>query len=526
MFSPPLYVVRKFNLNYIISHDYNIQISSEEEKRYYIKQQDNMLFRQVRMITYDNSEFNKYVIFVDCTGGQNKKAEMKRLIEKGFKIGNQKFVIGERSASMVRTAILSFNEAHVSRELDTRITMGISFDKTVISKYTAYRGLMLSSCHCIDNWIPKIVVVKDYFVTVPQQKIKYVYDKKVSFEKDGKQREWVQKDIAQTTKDITINAFDGCGICHPSIMREIEARIGTEDHINSCIIRAPYIKGVIHDMDYEKFFSERGVKKITDYWGVEHDVSPGSEPMIILTEGQYKGIKYFKHDGTVNDWNDYWVQFKKYRHCIGIAKWNFTLESEPLMTRINYQILQDLNLPFEKFTRLADKSIEWYEKIVRGDPVYTYCFLGMLSDRHDPLNNYAEAVLRNPEMLQEQGVNNYITGLLDKYRNQFKCGKLWTDATFKFLAPDLIMLMEHIGGLEPVGCLNADEFYCFDRRGVMNGERLIERNPHICKSEHTILSATNNSLIEKYCSHLVNVAMINCKSITPQRLNGADQHKV
>jgi len=57
----------------------------------------------------------------------------------------------------------------------------------------------------------------------------------------------------------------------------------------------------------------------------------------------------------------------------------------------------------------------------------------------------------------------------------------------------------------------------------MMGERLIERNPHICKSEHTILRGVDNELTQKYCGHLVNVGMVNCKSITPQRLNGADK---
>lgn len=85
------------------------------------------------------------------------------------------------------------------------------------------------------------------------------------------------------------------------------------------------------------------------------------------------------------------------------------------------------------------------------------------------------------------------------------------------------MLMEHIGGLPLKGALEADEFFCFDRTGTMLGERLLERNPHICKSEHVILKGTTNELLEKYCGHLVNTAIVNCKSITPQRLNGADQ---
>ena len=524
MFAPPLYIVRKFPLSFIISNDFNIQLDEDEEKRFQVKQQDNMLFRQIRLMTYETDKYNRFVVFVNCVGGQNKKPAMKRLIQHGFKIGKQDFVLSERSASMVRQGILSFVDKRLAKELDKRITMGIEFEKVVISKYSGYRGLFFSSCHCIEGWIPNIVVVPDCFLTIKDQDIKYVCDKKLQFKdkNTGADREWVQKDIAETTRDIEINAFDGCGIAHPKIMEEIRRRIGSDTPITSAIIRAPMVKGVVHSVDYESFFAERGVRFITDIWGVQHDVSPGSEPLMILTEGQYKGYSYFNKTGTIADWEEYWYQFKKYNHCLGIAKWNFDADIEPLYTRGNYQILQDLDLSYEDFQSLADYSIDWFERIVNGDPVYTYCFLGMQADRHKALNDYCAAILKNPEMMNEDGVRNYIVNLLSKYRDDMKCGKIWLNASFKFMAPDLIMLMEHIGGLPLEGALAADEFFSFDRTGIMQGERLIERNPHICKSEHVILKAAKNLLLEKYCGHLTNTAIINCKSITPQRLNGAD----
>lgn len=524
MFAPPLYVVRKFPLSFIISNNFNIQLDPDEEKRFQVKQGDNMLFRQVRLITYETDKFNRFVVFVNCVGGQNKKKEMTRLIHHGFKVGKQEFVVSERSASMVRQGILSFVDRRIAKELDKRITMGITFDKCVISKYSGYRGLCFSSCHCIEGWVPNIVVVPDCFLTIKDQHIKYVYDKKIKFKdkNTGADRDWTQKDITEGVRDITINAFDGCGIAHPKIMEEVRRRIGSDTPITSAVIRLPLMKGVVHSVDYETFFAERGVRFITDIWGVQHDVSPGAEPLMILTEGQYKGYSYFNKTGTIADWEEYWYQFKKYNHCFGIAKWNFDTDTEPLMTRANYQILQDLDLPYDKFRTIADDSINWFEKITDGDPIYTYCFLGMYADKHKALNDYCAAILKNPEMMNEDGVRNYIVNLLGKYRDDMKCGKLWTKSTFKTLTPDLIMLMEHIGGLPLKGALEADEFFCFDRTGTMLGERLLERNPHICKSEHVILKGTTNELLEKYCGHLVNTAIVNCKSITPQRLNGAD----
>ncbi len=527
MFSPPLYAVLKFPLNFVVSRNYNIQLTDEEIIQFKILQGDNMMFRQIRMISDDYDKFQKFVVFVDATGGQNKPNAVKHLIEHGFKINGKTFLFSERSASMVRQSMFSFVERHIEPELTKRISMELDFSNkpTVLSKYYAYRGLMLSSCHCLEDWYPKFVVVNDFYRIIPQQKIRYVYDKTMDFKdkNTGVEREWTQKAVAEKVQDVEINCFDGAGICHPSIMREFERRIGTDERMNSLILRAPYIKGCIHEIDYPTFFAERGVSSIKDIWGQTYDVTLNAEPLIIITVSMYKGLKYFKQDGTYKDWEHYWELFRKYHHCLGVAKWNFTFEQEPMITRCNYQLLQDLQLDFEDFKHLADTSVKWYENIVGGDINSTYSFLGLKADNCIPLNHYVAAIARNPELLIENCVREYLHNLLEKYRDEMKCGRLWMDATFKFFSPDLIALMEHIGGLPVVGCLKAHEFYSLDRRGVIMGERLLERNPHITWSEHNPCIGVNNELTKKYLSHLQNVLCINSYDISCQRLNGADQ---
>lgn len=518
MFAPKLYTVYKIPLRDIVAADYGLKMSAAEMKRYRVQQQDGGLLRQIRLITGDDGKFNPYIVFVNID--KKDKEIISKIVLDGFYIWDTHFVLSERSASMTRTGILSFVDEEIEPELNRRITMDIEFDTTVISKWYAYRGLQLSACHNLEGFFPKVIVVPDLFRVIPTQHIKYAADFTTEFiDKDGNQRAWTQKAITSDYRDIEINAFDGCGIIHPALAREIEQLIGSKTQMSSMIIRGPFIKGVLHSLDYPAFFAERGVEKIKDYWGVEHDAS---EPMIILTEGQYKGLKYFKVHGDASDWEVYWEKFHKYNHCLGVAKWNFTADEEPLYTRGNYQILQDLDLSYDKFRSLADYSIDWAERITRGDKLATYCFLGLYADKHNAKNNYTAAILKNPQMVKEQSVKKYVMNLLNKYKDDMKCGKLWLNATFKFMAPDLIMLMEHIGGLEPRGCLESDEFYSHDRNGPVLGERLIERNPHICRSEHTILTGVQNEMINIYCSHLDNVCMINSKSIVSQRLNGAD----
>lgn len=518
MFAPKLYSVYKIPLTDIMAAHYDINESPSILAKYKVRQQDGSMLRQIRLITNYTGQFIPYIIFVNI----NRKDEgaIRHIVVNGFSINGIHYSMSERSASMTRTGILSFVDDSIIDELDRRITMDIKFNKIVLSKYYAYRGLLLSACHMLEGFMPKIIVVPDLMRVIPDQHIKYAYDSTTEFiDKEGRQREWTQKDIGEKMCDIEINAFDGCGIHHPAISREVERILGSQTPMSSILWRMPYIKGVTHEIDYEAFYAERGIFQIQDVWGVWHDFS---EPMIILTESMYKGLKYFKIYGDERDWDYYWEKFKQYDHCIGIAKWNFTADEEPVYTRSNYQILQDLDLPYEEFRSLANDSIDWADKIIHGDPLYTYCFLGMYADKHKAKNDYVAAILKDPEMIKEHSVRQYLLNLLAKYKNEMKCGKLWLKATFKFAAPDLIMLMEHIGGMDPVGCLESDEFYSHDKDGPIIGERLIERNPHICRSEHVILNGTQNELTAIYCSHLDNVCMFNSKSIVAQRLNGAD----
>lgn len=516
-----MYTIRKITLRELINNHYHIQIPSDQRKRYDVNQQDNMMFRQIRLVTGDNRKFNKYIVFVDCNGCKSRIDDIRKVLKDGFYIDDQHFVCTEKSASMSRNAILGFIDEKIEPQIHEIVSNGIKMNKTVISKYLAYRGLMFSSCFCLDGYRPKIIVVPDYQSIIPDQFIKFMVKETVEFpdKETGEVISYKNKVLKTDHRDIPIIPFDGTGIHHPLITAELHELLGCDEVPTSVMWRAPYIKGVTHEFNYTDFLSSRGVEEITDIWGEKHSVY---QPMIIMTESMYKGYKYYCNTGTIDDWNYYWEQFEKYNHCLGIAKWNNDFENEPLYTKANYQILQDLDLPYDDFLDLTDYSLTWIDKIMNGDPIYTYCFLGLFADRANATNSNMAAILKNPEMLKDEHVRKYLNASLKKNMDDMKCGKLWMKATFRILVPDLIMLAEWIGGLEPKGVLESDEFWSQSVEGVCEGEWLIERNPHICRSEHVILKGKNCELIEKYCSHLKGVTMVNSKSIVCQRLNGAD----
>ena len=307
---------------------------------------------------------------------------------------------------------------------------------------------------------------------------------------------------------------------HPVVAERISKMFGFGEKFNSCIIRAPYIKGCVHKVDYTKFFMDRGIEWISDIWGVEHSIY---EPMIIIDESMYKGYKYFKYYDDYRDWDYYWEMFDKYHHCMGIAKYNFSSDEEKYYTRGNYQILQDLQLDYSEFKHLSDVTMDFFENVMDGKIEYMLAFLGLVGGTNKAVSCYTRAVERDYRMLEEEGVRNNIKHLIKGYVDDAKAGKIWLKGCFKFAAPDLIAFMEHVGGLEVKGCLGAQQIWTKGRIGYQIGKQyLITRNPHITSSEHDVVVAASNEEIEKYIGHLENVCMIDMYSPHMNRLNGCD----
>ena len=526
MKSPQLYAVLNFKVDEIFLNDGYIYLSDEEINEHKKLQQDNLLFRQIRLVTGDNDKFNKYIIFVECnkvkqSNSTEKADKLREILKNGFIINGVKYVICESSSSMTRNAILSFIDYKIKFKIDEIIKMGNYVDDTVISKYRAYRGLMLSSCFIMENYTPKIIVTKEFDHVIKDVKIRYLADEWCEFTNErGEVVKYKKKVIKDDVRDISENVFDGCGIMHPVVAERISKMFGFGEKFNSCIIRAPYIKGCVHKVDYTKFFMDRGIEWISDIWGVEHSIY---EPMIIIDESMYKGYKYFKYYDDYRDWDYYWEMFDKYHHCMGIAKYNFSSDEEKYYTRGNYQILQDLQLDYSEFKHLSDVTMDFFENVMDGKIEYMLAFLGLVGGTNKAVSCYTRAVERDYRMLEEEGVRNNIKHLIKGYVDDAKAGKIWLKGCFKFAAPDLIAFMEHVGGLEVKGCLGAQQIWTKGRIGYQIGKQyLITRNPHITSSEHDVVVAASNEEIEKYIGHLENVCMIDMYSPHMNRLNGCD----
>lgn len=499
----------------------DIELSEKDLDEFEIKQQYNHLFRII--INYykqkDIHIENRIddVLFIDCKNNKNYQAELDYILRNGVIVNGKEFKYWGKSASMSRQGILGLVSVDLYSHVEEYAMMEIKFNRTVLSKFEAYKCLLLSSCFCIEEDLPYMIVVPDYENTIKDVSIKYVDEEIKHYidKKTGEEKSYAEKVIKEGVMDIEDNCInDGSGLCSMEQAEKWARYLDIEYTPCAFMLRIPYVKGIAIAVDFKKFYKEKDITHIKDLWGKEHKVE---DIDIILTESQYKGKKYFKQNDNYSDWRNYLDLLKKYNYCVGISKWNYSHDKEPKMTRCNYQTLQTLDITTEDLINMSAYTRTWIEKILSGDMLYVLRYLG-LSEETIPENIYMKSILFNPQMKDDIKIRSYLYGLLRKTIDEIKIGKIYVKGAFKILIPDVIFMMEYIGGLEPIGCLRKGEMYAKEHKGVY----VINRNPHLSKSEHVLLNAVNNDSIKKWCSNLENVCMLNSYDITAKRLNGAD----
>lgn len=505
----------KSKKTYSLKND--LQITKKELEKYIIKQQHNHLFRILENKDRVENNYLKDVLFLDCKNNQTYSKQLDDVLRKGVMINGVRYKYWGKSASMSRNGILGFISEEVYEIIEEYAMMEIKFDKTILSKFEAYKCLILSSCECIDAEIPYMIVVDDYETTIKDVNVRYVAEQDIVYiDKNTKEEKvFKEKIIKEKVMDVSSCTNDGAGLIDISLAKKYSREYLNLEY-DACVfmLRMPYIKGLSISVDFKTYYKENGVKTITDIWGKPHNVN---DIDIILTKSQYKGYKYFGKDGNYSDWENYIRLLKKYDYKVGVSKVNYSHNKEPVMTRTNYQTLQTLNLEKEDLIDMSYYTRRWIEKILSGDLLYVYKYLG-ISDDTLPSNIYMETLLLNPQMVNDVKIKSYLYGLLKKTIDEIKIGKIYIKGAFKFLIPDVIMMLEYIGGLNVKGCLKKGEMYAKDH----SGKYILNRNPHICKTEHVVLNAVKNKKIEKWLSHLENVCMINGYDVTAQSLNGAD----
>ena len=460
-----------------------------------------------------------------------------------FGQGDARYLAFERSGSMSRSAVLSFVRADIYEELSRRMTVGMTLGVCQLSKLYAYNGLLFSSGTRIETdmlWEKDAIVVIDNPTAVyPDVDIITVEDK--TGIGDVRNYERVEK-----KSDVAVTLFDGEGILSPALAEEID-RLYCGKHIHtSSQIRMPYIKGMVHEVDFHGLFREATVTKITDLWGVEH---PIERVRMILTRSQFKGCGWMTENGLT--FEEYLKRLRAYRHTLYITGVNRTDNEQ--FTDLNYQFLSTLALsgeqfrpvdkPFDMTGQLSDESESWLTKTTEeiyyrllNDEWFQFDYYVDHAPKNPKSRRYrlAEMLHRNDLLLAEKEYRRELDRAADTILRNFARGNLLVRGRVAYLSADLTLFLAELLKPHTDGNRNAEEIYrelldalCrYTTAYGLTGSHMtaLLRNPHIAKNEEVVVYPPNHEhdIRRRYLSHLSGVVMVEPWSLIAERLGGAD----
>ena len=545
------------------------------------EQDDNALFYQTMCVLHGDAftgapegqlvtDLSDVIFYMDFSGtfdrsGARKKYRIRQEKAKAlfrpegvsldFGSGPHRYLAFERSGSMSRQARLSFIREDFYDAVRRRIMMDMTIGDCQLSKLYAYNGLMLSSGIRIDgigiDRPHRVVVVDNPVRTPPPTEV-------ITVEDDGTQNSTRKYHRVETMAAVEVTCFDGEGLISKQYARLVDEKLCGKKVHTSFQIRMPYVKGMLHEVDFKDYLDRSGADTITDLWGVQH---PIQKVDIILTKSTFKGCGWLNESGM--SWEDYWAVFRKYRHALYIT--NVSKEKPEKTTELNYQFLNTVSLKADEF-RPADLPDGW-DHSPEEDPrnwltkqtelaYYSFCadesfrqnyFLEKFErvswwERHQGKDQILAAVLKkNPSFINEPVYAKRLEDEADKIVEQYAVGRLIVAGDNRYLSGDLLDFLAFLLPTVPprkrrqrmfystvmTDHFPESSFYAPQAAYAHDDACTLLRNPHIARNEELQLSfydakEERKQMRHYYFGHLTDVVMVDSNMLAAERLGGAD----
>ena len=469
--------------------------------------------------------------------------------------GAHRYLAFERSGSMSRQARLSFIREDFYDAVCRRIMMDMTIGDCQLSKLYAYNGLMLSSGIRIDGIgidRPHRVVVIDN-PTRTERNVSVI-----TVEDDRTQSSTRKYHRVEKKEDIEITCFDGEGLISKEYARVVDEKLCGKKVHTSFQIRMPYVKGMLHEVDFKDFLTLCGTDTITDLWGMEHSVR---DVDVILTKSMFKGYGWLTASGM--NWEDYRTVFRKYRHALYIT--NVSKEKPEKTTELNYQFLTTVSIQGDEF-RPADLPDGWdhspetdernwltkqtelrYYNLCANPQFRQNYFLEKADriswwERHQGKDQILAAVLKkNPRFINESVYAKRLEDEADKIVEQYAVGRLIVAGDNRYLSGDLLDFLAFLLPTVPprkrrqrmfystvmTDHFPESSFYAPQAAYAHDDACTLLRNPHIARNEELQLSFYDTKEERKqmrhyYFGHLTDVVMVDSNMLAAERLGGAD----
>ncbi|MBQ3262675.1 MAG: hypothetical protein IJH52_05835 [Oscillospiraceae bacterium] len=519
-------------------------------------QDDCPIFYQARKLMgrdkpYPGDEESLYDVFVyiDFSGifdrkpvGQvlelQKKAEelfRPEGVELDIRFELKHYVAFERSASMGRANRLAFVRKDIYEKLREHMMLGMEIGKCQLSKLYAYNALMFTDGDRITSGeflnAKHIIVIDNPKTLVRDVPVITVTD-------DGSLDAMRTYRRIQDQMDVEVLEFDGEGL----VSKELAPLLcGYEGEHHSFQIRLPYIKGVVHEVDYKRLFHELKISEVTDIWGERHRID---DVDLVLTKSMFKGFGWMTENGLT--WAEYLERCRKYGHALYVS--GRDKPEQDGVIDLNYQFLITLAISEEEF-RPSDLPLGWdhspeddprqwltkttettYYNLMADEKTrlsyFTRRLLGHKPDHPDDRWRRAELLQKHPEFIHETIFTKELSDHAERIRKGYALGQLLVAGDNRYLSDDLMRLLAHMTGSQALWseCLDGNQIYAPQPCYLPSDHYTVLRSPHIARNEEALVTPLPKAghFRKKYLSHLNYVLMVDSRSLIPERLGGAD----
>lgn len=401
-----------------------------------------------------------------------KKSDFNKFRVKGFDLNGKHYIYLCSGSGQIRRNTATFVTEEYREQIVKTLNCGLD-EKTsqfVLAKYSAYFALSFSSILWVRT--PRVCVVKDFFRTLKDQKVDFIYHDAA----DGDKAK-----IEERTMDLELNCADGQGIIDPYF-----AQLWSEDmdlpYVPcSFVARSCFIKGNLVPFDFKEYAHQHGIFKIRDKWGTEYNID---DIDVLLSESQFKTHKYY------SSWQDYCSYAEKGNIHWGVARYSKRVDPEYILT--NYQYIQSLELSEQDIHELIQPTVDWIQKVCSGDQLASLLYaFGVKNDDADyrrllgtAQTTPMKAIVKNIDFLKDAYVQRKIYKNIVESINHAKLGKIWVRGNYQFCIADPLAQVQAALGLPATGCLGANQVWSkfWVDRGVSKID--ICRSPMIDVHEH------------------------------------------
>ena len=505
------------------------------------------------------------------------------LFEDGFTIvfddGEVKtYIPFDKSGNMSRHFTITFIDKDIFEECDRRVRLDINFSdiKVVLSKYYAYRGLYLTDGVRIPE-NEEFVLNEKTVLVIEDDNAHFTKESVVTADKGDILQEKELKTIKKIDEEIRLNNFDGEGIISPGYadyINEMQRKeVHMQNHAASFQIRMPFIKGMLHSVDFHAFFkNEIGDEDyyIKDVFGIPRKLS---DVQMVLTESMFKCKRWLEELQKLRSGSDdliidpmkwFFERFSAYSHALYICNTDANMGSS--RTILNYQFLNTMNIKAKALDNMLKQHINEAHSIPKTGAKYavdiTEYMMELLYGDEDSLVSiptWRYALNLNSGFVNDPYVKDMLTNDETERIKDVCMGRIAVAGKLMYLSGDLLALLLHIlkdklgevtdGKFQPViqdgkdakatdslifkklsdQKIRKGRFFVSDYKKLeLNpGQRYsVWRNPHLSRSEQCALRAyvpnDEDNIYDRYFSHLKNIIMFSYESTDALALGGAD----